>query len=104
MQDVSICACGDRLILTLPPELDHHAARPIREAVDGRLFLIKPKELVMDFSKTVFMDTSGIGLILGRVESASAVGATVSVVGLSPYLERLVRLSGLEKIENLYIH
>jgi stage II sporulation protein AA (anti-sigma F factor antagonist) len=103
MQDVNITFTEGRITLTLPGELDHHAARPIREAVDGRLYLMKPSELVMDFSKTVFMDSSGIGLILGRVEAARAVGATVSVTGLSPTLLRLVRLAGLEKIDNLYI-
>jgi anti-anti-sigma factor len=49
------------------------------------------------------MDSSGIALIIGRVEVARAVGATVRVSGLSPTLRKLVRLSGVEKIRELVI-
>jgi anti-anti-sigma factor len=49
------------------------------------------------------MDSSGIALILGRVESAGAVGAKVHLEGLSPTLFKLVRLSGIERIKNLTV-
>ncbi len=84
-------------------EIDHHTARLMREKIDSTLFLRKPECLVIDFSGVGFMDSSGIGLILGRVETAGAVGASVRLVGLSGTLMKLVRLAGLERVKNLTI-
>ena len=84
-------------------EIDHHTARRMREKIDSALFLRKPLSLVIDFSGVSFMDSSGIGLILGRVETASALGMGVRLVGLSPTLMKLVRLAGLERVKNLTI-
>jgi anti-anti-sigma regulatory factor len=49
------------------------------------------------------MDSSGIGLIIGRSQVAEICGAGVRLVGLSPALMKLVRLSGIERIKNVYI-
>ena len=94
---------GRVLIAVLSGEIDHHLAKEQREAIDSMLFRKKPELLVLDFSAVKFMDSSGIALIIGRVEVARAVDATVRVTGLSPTLRRLVRLSGLEKIRELVI-
>jgi anti-anti-sigma factor len=49
------------------------------------------------------MDSSGIGLIIGRSQVAEAVNSTVKLVGLSDTLQKLIRLSGIERIKNIYI-
>ena len=104
MQDAVILSQSGRTLTAKPTcEIDHHTAKPIREGIDKALFEKKPELLVLDFSEVRFMDSSGIALIIGRVEVARAVGATVRVTGLSPTLRRLVRLSGLEKIRELVI-
>lgn len=82
-------------------DIDHHTAKPMREKIDKRLFENKPVALILDFSEVGFMDSSGLGLILGRVEKATEIGATVYLVGLSPTLMKLVRLSGIERVRNL---
>ena len=84
-------------------EIDHHTARRIRERIDGKIFLLRPEILTLDFCEVRFMDSSGIGLILGRVETAGAVSAKVRIKGLSPTLTKLVRLSGVDKVRNLSI-
>ena len=94
---------GRELTAILGGEIDHHLAKEQREAIDRMLFQRKPQLLVLDFSAVHFMDSSGIALIIGRVEAAKAVGALVRVTGLSPTLRRLVRLSGLDKIRELTI-
>ena len=101
--DLKITENGKSLTAELFLELDHHAARRVRERIDKAVFAHRPELLVLDFSAVHFMDSSGIGLIIGRVEAAKAVGAVVRVTGLSPTLRRLVRLSGLEKIRELTI-
>ena len=91
------------LSVILPPEIDHHAAAPIREATDTRLFMLNPGLLIIDFSAVTFMDSSGIGYILGRAALCEELGCRVRLVGLSTSLMRIVRLSGIEKLKNLSI-
>ncbi len=87
----------------LPEEIDHHSAKPIREATDKELFKVRPVFLVLDFGAVGFMDSSGIGLILGRAELCREIGCRVRLKGLSPALMKIVRLSGIEKIDNISI-
>jgi len=104
MQGEVILSQNGRTLTAKPTcEIDHHTAKPIREGIDKALFEKKPELLVLDFSDVRFMDSSGIGLIIGRCEVCRAIGAHVRVVSLSPLLSRLVRLSGIEKIKNLSI-
>ena len=91
------------LTARLSAEIDHHSCRGMREEIDLALFDKRPRTLVLDFSEVGFMDSSGLGLILGRAEKAEAIGAAVEVRGLSEGLMRIVRLSGIEKIKNLKI-
>ena len=84
-------------------DIDHHTAKPMRESIDRLLFERKPSALVIDFSQVVFMDSSGLGLIIGRADKAAALGISVQVIGLSPSLLKLVRLCGIEKINNLSV-
>lgn len=91
------------LVAHIGRDIDHHTAGAIREAIDSRMFLRRPDELVLDFGSVGFMDSSGIALIIGRCEVASALGATVRLVGLSRQLMKLVMLAGLERIRNLTV-
>ena len=91
------------LTASLSEEIDHHTARRIRERIDAEMFLKKPEILVLDFSRVGFMDSSGLGLILGRCSVAEGIGASVRVVGASDQLMRLIRLSGLERVRNLSV-
>ena len=91
------------LTASLTAEIDHHTARRIRERIDSELFLRKPEILVLDFSGVGFMDSSGLGLILGRCSVAEGIGASVRVTGASDQLMRLIRLSGLERVRNLSV-
>ncbi len=104
MQDeVTLLQNGRTLTAHLGCEIDHHTARRLREEIDKALFEKKPELLVLDFSEVRFMDSSGIGLIIGRSEVCEALGAHVRLVSLSPLLSKLVRLSGIEKIKNLSV-
>ncbi len=104
MQTDVIFTVGERtLTAVLSAEIDHHTARIMRERIDKEFFLRKPEILVLDFSKVGFMDSSGLGLILGRCSVAEGIGASVRVVGASDRLMRLIRLSGLERIKNLSV-
>lgn len=101
--DVIFTESGRELIAALMLEIDHHTARGLREKIDSRIFMARPELLVLDFSAVRFMDSSGIGLILGRAEAAAEVGAVVKIRGLSPTLCKIVRLSGVDKVKNISI-
>ena len=102
-EDVVFKRCDGELVAAIRCEIDHHTAKRMREKIDREIFLTRPECLVLDFSAVRFMDSSGLGLILGRVEVASASRATVRLTGLSPTLMKLVRLAGLERVKNLTV-
>ena len=102
-KDVIFSEVEDTLTARIQCDVDHHTARPMREMIDAMLFDRRPKTLVIDFSRVEFMDSSGLGLILGRVERAGSLGADVQLKGLSPALLKLIRLSGIERVQNLSV-
>ena len=79
-------------------EIDHHTARKIREAVDEAASRVRPERLILDFSAVQFMDSSGIGLIMGRCKLLAAWNGRVIVRHVPPKLERIVSLSGLQTL------
>ena len=95
-------ACG-AVLVKLACEIDHHSAKRIRERIDAELKRSMPRELILDFSGVGFMDSSGIGLIIGRAGKAQAIGATVTVTGLSPSLLRIVRMSGIYRLDGVKV-
>lgn len=102
MKECSIKKDGDTLVVKITCEIDHHLAKSIRETVDREIFG-DIKILLLDFSSVTFMDSSGISLIIGRAAKAEKIGAIVVVEGLCGSLKRLVRMSGIEKIQNVRI-
>ena len=102
-EEVVFLVHGEVLVALLQCEIDHHTAKRVRELIDREFFRVKPECLMLDFSGVSFMDSSGVGLILGRVEAAGRNGAAVRLSGLSDSLMKLIRLSGIERIKNLSI-
>lgn len=102
-KDVIFSENNGSLTAYIQRDVDHHTARAMREQIDRMLFDLKPAILVIDFSKVEFMDSSGLGLILGRVEKATALNAEVILTGASPALLKLIRLSGIERVRHLSV-
>lgn len=94
---------GSALRAILPSDIDHHGAKFIRERIDASLSENMPRRLILDFSRVTFMDSSGIGLIIGRCQAAKKYAASVELVGVSNDIMRLIRICGVEKIKDLYI-
>ena len=100
---VKFSRVGTTLVARICCEIDHHTAARVRSRIDRAIFVERPKVVCLNFAEVRFMDSSGIALILGRVETSSAVGAKVHLDGLSPSLYKLVRLSGIERVKNLTV-
>jgi anti-sigma F factor antagonist len=90
------------LIIHLNQELDHHCAVKIREKSDKLIDKENIRNIIFDFENTAFMDSSGIGVIMGRYKRVIFMGGKVAVVGVSNSIDRILHLSGLYKIIDKY--
>ena len=79
-------------------EIDHHTARDIRQCIDSEIEKYHPSKLILDFRRVKFMDSSGIGLIMGRYRMMQLVGGVVTLDNIPPHLERLITLSGIRSL------
>lgn len=87
-----------RLTARLIGELDHHAAAPIRQQIDAAALSCRCNHLILDLSRLTFMDSSGIGLIMGRYRMMTAAGGTLRVENASERVEQMIRLAGLDRL------
>ena len=87
----------DKGILTalLGGEIDHHAASDMRITIDGQTQRYKPGTLELDFSKVDFMDSSGVGLVMGRYRNMQMLGGKLRVINGPDRILKMFRLSGL---------
>ncbi len=79
-------------------EIDHHRAVSIRQKIDGQTESLRPKELHLDFSSVSFMDSSGIGLIMGRYRNISLLGGKLKVINIPKNLQKIISLSGIDSL------
>ena len=83
-------------------ELDHDSAARIRTKLDGICESIKPKLLNLDFSGVSFMDSSGIGAIMGRYRMIQLINGEVWAVHTNARIKKILTLSGMTKIMQIY--
>ena len=86
------------LTVFLSGEIDHHNAPQIREAIDECVAFRQPDRLILDFGDVTFMDSSGIGLVMGRYRLIEGKNCSFYIVNLSEHAYRVMQLAGLEKI------
>lgn len=92
----------DKIIVTLQGELDHHSAEEVRTRVDDILDKDRYKTLIFNFSGVNFMDSSGIGAVIGRYKKMSLRGGKVCLTNVTPTVKRIFELSGMFKIISMY--
>ncbi len=90
------------LVIGLNQELDHHIASLIREKADHLIEKKGVRNIIFDFNKAGFMDSSGIGAIMGRYKRVYLTGGKVAVVNVNNTVDRIIRLSGLYKLVKRY--
>ena len=86
-----------KLTAMLSGELDHHHAKEIREAIDFAVREQLPKTLILDFGHVTFMDSSGIGLIMGRSRLLEETGGTLEIHNPPQQIRKVLRLSGADR-------
>ena len=98
---VTLLSEGDTLTAALVGEIDHHSAAAARETIDKALFKHRPRTLVIDLGGVSFMDSSGLGLVLGRAALCEELGAAVRLLNPSLRVRKIFAVAGLERIENI---
>ena len=89
---------GETLTVQIPAEVDHCFTDAVREVVDRKLQLEEIHCLEFDFRNTEFMDSSGIGLLMGRYKLMRALGGTVRIIHAGERICKILVLSGIHKI------
>ncbi len=79
-------------------DIDHHSAKGVRERIDESIMTSKPRFVILDLSSVEFMDSSGLGLILGRYNSAAKVGARLIIYKPAKRIKRILEMAGIERI------
>ena len=99
---VSIKRKKDVVFAFIKGEVDHHTAPEMREAIDDALSSSESCEtLVLDFYDVSFMDSSGVGLVMGRYRYATTLGKKVRVDNLDDRNYKIMQMSGIEKIAQI---
>ncbi len=87
-----------KLRIKLRGEIDHHSAVAVRTSIDDMIRSKKPSELLIDMSAVDFMDSSGLGLIMGRYAVMQEIGGEIFVCDPCPAIEKIMNLAGMERI------
>ena len=99
---VTIKRKNDYIYAFIKGEIDHHTAPEIRETIDDALSTSETaKILVLDFSEVSFMDSSGVGLVMGRYRYATTLGKKIRVDNLDNRNYKIMQMSGIEKIAEI---
>lgn len=86
------------LILKITEELDHHMVERIRRESDYEIERHIPRKVVFDFERVNFMDSAGIGLILGRYKNISMLGGKLEVINVTQSINKILIMSGISKL------
>ncbi|MBR1750954.1 MAG: anti-sigma factor antagonist, partial [Ruminococcus sp.] len=92
---VSMELDGDKLTAHLNGDIDHHTAAGMRSEIDRALRENCIKLLTLDFSGVTFMDSSGIGLVMGRHKLVTELGGSCRVADPPAYISKVMRISGI---------
>lgn len=86
------------LIFEITEELDHHVSEKIRKRADYEIQRFMPKKVIFDFKRVGFMDSAGIGLIIGRYKQTQIYGGKLELINVSDKLKKIFEMSGILKI------
>ena len=89
---------GQTLTASLRGDIDHHTASLMRSEIDRAVKTAPVSLLILDFSRVTFMDSSGIGLVMGRYKLMNELGGEVAIADPPAYISKVMRLSGLDRL------
>ena len=87
-----------QLLVEITEEIDHYLAEKIRRKVDDEITRYMPRKTIFDFSRVSFMDSAGIGMIIGRYKMMKLIGGSLEIINISQTVRRILEMSGINKI------
>ncbi len=91
----------ERTTFVISGDIDHHCAKRINKYIDSQIFVEAPREVVLDLSSVDFMDSSGLGLILGRYKISTELGIPFYLSDPAPAVLKILKISGCDKMINI---
>ena len=89
------------LLFEFTEELDHHESEKIRKRADYEIQRFMPKKVVFDFKRVNFMDSAGIGLIIGRYKATNYYGGCLEIANVKPKIKKIFEMSGILNIVSI---
>lgn len=86
------------LLLEITEEIDHHTTEEIRRKADDEITRFMPRKVVFDFSNVTFMDSAGIGMIIGRYKMMKMLGGSLEMTNVNPSVKKIFEMSGITRI------
>lgn len=93
---------GYVLVISIKGEIDHHSAQYISKKIDSEIISNNIKKIVFDFSNVSFMDSSGIGVIIGRYRNIQTLRGKAAIANVNPYIKKVFEMSGIPAVISLY--
>ncbi len=93
--DIDIRKNGAQILAVLTGELDHHSAAKTRQMLDEAVSTVRAPELTLDMNGVTFMDSSGLGVVLGRYRTVTQRGGRLYIGGASRTAEKILRMAGV---------
>lgn len=91
----------DKLLAALSGEIDHHSSKVMREKIDMSIREHTPSELIFDFENVSFMDSSGVGLVIGRYKLMNDISGKVKITNASEQIKKILKMSGIENLASI---
>ena len=87
-----------RLIFEIEEDIDECCVQKIRRRIDNEIQRYMPKEVIFDFSNVSFMDSAGIGLIIGRYKLLNMIGGELKIANVNTQIQKIFEMSGLLRL------
>lgn len=87
-----------RLIIEIEEDIDECCVQKIRRRIDNEIQRYMPKEVIFDFSNVSFMDSAGIGLIIGRYKLINMIGGELKIANVNTQIQKIFEMSGLLRL------
>ena len=99
---MTLMLINNTLVVKISGDMDHNNAAIVRHKIDKEIKSRPVKNIVFDLSELDFMDSSGIGLILGRYKLIKGFNGKIYIARPKPSIQRIINISGLHKIIPVY--
>ena len=87
-----------QLTLKITEEIDEHTTEKLRRKIDNEITRFLPRKVIFDFSNVSFMDSAGIGMLLGRYKVIKMLGGQLELLNVNKQIEKIFEISGILKI------